>query len=154
MALPSFNFQWQQDSSGDLWFHSAVLMGDISAPSKVGYDNISACLTAPTNWSRPILIHGGLNKMDMFFQTAFSYDISWKKTAVFLLEFHSILFLEVQLTMSKHGDGLALNRHQVITWSNEDWVHWCKYITRPQYATLVVLMPEIWLLLSTLCNHL
>ena len=67
--------------------------------------------------------------MDMFFQTAFSHEISWKKTAVFLLEFHSILFLEVQLTTIKHGDGLALNRHQAITWSNEDWVHWCKYIT-------------------------
>ena len=62
-------------------------------------------------------------------QTIFSDIFSWMKRFVFWLKLHLSLYLRVQLTSIGSANGFALNRRQVIIWTNVDhylnqcWLH-------------------------------
>ena len=80
------------------------------------------------------LTHRGQANMDTISQRTFSNAFSLMKMFEFQLKFHWGLFLRVQLTTNEHwlGNGLAPNRWQAITWTNDDPVQW--RITRPQWV--------------------
>ena len=73
------------------------------------------------------LAHLPLDKMATISQTTFSSAFSWIKSLVLLFEFHWIMVLRVQLTITQHFfyNGLALNKRQAIIWTNADPFHWC-----------------------------
>ena len=75
------------------------------------------------------LTHLPLEKMAAILQTIFSDAFPWMKNPVFLLKFHWILLLRVQLPSIGLDNCLALNRCQAIIWTNADRIHWWIYAT-------------------------
>ena len=63
--------------------------------------------------------------MDSILQMKFSSAFLWQKMLAFRSKFYWSLFLKVQLMLSQHylGNGFLLNRHQAITWTNDDHIN-------------------------------
>ena len=75
------------------------------------------------------MIYWGMSKMAAILQKALSNELCQKKILVFWLKKKS----QNSAFSIGSGDGLALNKWQVITWTNDDSVHIC--IIGPKQVT-------------------
>ena len=109
------------------------------------------------SWTQSWLTHWGPDEMAAILQTIFSKAFSSMKIFVFWLKFHRSLYLRVYLIDNNlvlvRIIGLAPNRRQVITWTNDGLFYRRIYASLGLIEIISVKSPKVFLFyLSTICT--
>ena len=107
------------------------------------------------SWTQSWLTHWGPDEMAAILQTIFSKAFSSMKIFVFWLKFHRSLYLRVYLIDNNlvlvRIIGLAPNRRQVITWTNDGLFYRRIYASLGLIEIISVKSPKVFLFyLSTI----
>ena len=89
------------------------------------------------------LTHWAQNKMVAILHM--TYIVSWMISFVLQFKLNCYLFLGTQFTVIQHcfeGNGLPLNRHEVITWTNVDPDRWHQYMVSQGHIQMMIILHD------------